>query len=67
MFHNSALNEMASKHIMADRIREAEQYRLLKRAEAARRPQPGKSNGFLGVIRQTLARRTFSKPTAAAG
>lgn len=66
MFHNSALHEMTARHIMRDRLHEAEEYRLLKRAEAARRPAPRR--GFLAAIRQALAiRRTFVRQTIAAG
>jgi len=66
MFYNSALHEMTAEHIMRDRLREAEQYRLLKRAEAARRS--ASRRGFLALIRQALAvRRRFIRPTAAAG
>ena len=38
MFYNAALHEMTARHIMRDRLHEAEEYRLLKRAEAARVP-----------------------------
>ncbi|MGH2437873.1 MAG: hypothetical protein ACRDFA_12895 [bacterium] len=50
---------------MRDRLHEAEEYRLLKRAEAARRPAPRRS--LLAAIRQVLAARRFIKPTAATG
>lgn len=65
MLSNSMLNEMTSKYIMQNRLREAEQYRIMRRAEVARRPR--KSSGVFGVIRQALARRTFVRPTTAAG
>lgn len=67
MFHNSALNEMTSKHIMRDRLNEAEQHRLLKQAEVARRQARRKRTSILGVIRQTLARRAVVRPTTATG
>lgn len=66
MLNNSMLNEMTSKYIMQDRLREAEQYRLLKRSEEARRSQP--KRGLLRAFRQALAlRRTIVRPTTAAG
>ncbi|MGH2426720.1 MAG: hypothetical protein ACRDF1_10650 [bacterium] len=65
MFYNAALHEMTARHIMRDRLHEAEEYRLLKRAEAARRPAPRR--GLLAAIRQALAARRFIKPTAATG
>lgn len=66
MFDNPTMREFTSKHILHDRLREAEQQRLLKRAEAARRPV--QRRGLLAVIRQVLAaRRTFERPTTAAG
>jgi len=66
MFDNAVMREMTSRHIMEDRMREAEQYRLLKRAEAARRSVP--RQGLLASIRHALAvRRTFVRPTIAAG
>jgi len=66
MFDNPAMRDFTSKHILHDRLREAEQYRLLKRAEAARRAKP--KAGLLASIRNTLGlRRTFVRPTTAAG
>lgn len=65
MFYNAALHEMTARHIMRDRLHEAEEYRLLKRAEEARRPAPRR--GSLAAIRQALAARRFIKPTAATG
>lgn len=65
MLNNSMLNEMTSKYIMRDRLHEAEEYRLLKRAEEARRLAPRR--GSLAAIRQALAARRFIKPTAATG
>ncbi|MEX0765580.1 MAG: hypothetical protein WD140_02125 [bacterium] len=50
---------------MRDRLHEAEEYRLLKRAEAARLPAPRR--GLLSGIRQALAARRLIKPTAATG
>lgn len=65
MFYNAALHEMTARHIMRDRLHEAEEYRLLKRAEAARRPGPRR--GLLAAVRQALAARRFTKSTAATG
>jgi len=65
MLNNSMLNEMTSKYIMQDRVREAEQYRLTRRAEVARRPAPRR--GLLAAIRQAIVARRFIKPTAATG
>ena len=63
---NPTILEMTGRQIMQDRMREAEQHRLLRRAEATRRPQP--KVGLLSAIRQALAvRRTFVRPTPAAG
>lgn len=61
MLNNSTLNEMTGKYIMQDRLREAEHYRLFKRAEEARRSQP--KRGLLATFRKALAlRRTFVRP-----
>lgn len=66
MLDNVAMREYLGKHIREDRMREAEQYRLVKSAEAARRSVP--RQGLLASIRQALAvRRTFVRPTIATG
>lgn len=65
MLVSPGMNEMMGREILQDRLREAEQHRLLRRAEAARRPEP--KVGLLVAIRQALAaRRTFVRPTPAA-